>query len=155
MGSGGRGPAACRFSTTARRSCSGCLGVPPTPRASYQKTLAHTFEYICISTAQCMLPLEDAQADGRVLAHQGPLLVGQGPGLVEDGIWYADLAQVVEQEGVLKAGGGGQVPAQGPAGRGPVGGDPGQVAAGVGVLGLDGAGQGLHGRRVGELDRVK
>ena len=44
---------------------------------------------------------------------------------------------------------------QGPAGLGPVGGHPGQVPAGVGVLGLDGAGQGADRRPIGQLDRVE
>src|SRR6266516_3598984 len=104
---------------------------------------------------------EDPRAEGDLLAHQPrrvaaavpalgvraddqPFVLVEGPGLVQDRLRHADLADVVQQEPVAQAGVGGQLRVDDLGERGGVVVCAVQVRPRGGVLGLDHEGQRLH-----------
>ena len=92
--------------------------------------------------------LRDLGADARVLAHELPLLGRQRPGLEQHPVGHADLADVVEEGGVLQLGQPVLRPAQLVPEQGGVPGHPARMAQGVVVLGAQG---GAQGAQVGEV----
>ena len=95
---------------------------------------------------------DDVGADDRVLLDPGPLLVGEGLGLVEDVVGDADLAHVVEV-GALSQGAQGRRPqAQPQADADRQLGHARRVPVGVGVARLDRADEGPQGLGVAAAD---
>ncbi len=95
--------------------------------------------------------LEDAGADVGVLLHHGDLLACQRPGLSQDRLGDADLADVVQQRAQLDDPGVGVVELElGAHASGQVG-DLAGVVVGVGILGLESSRQGAQRGEVGVL----
>ena len=86
-----------------------------------------------------------------VAAHHGMgfddvvLHIRQALGIVQYGIWHADLADVVKHGGVAQVVDPLSIPIQSLGNQHRILADTGGVALGVGILGVDGAGKGLYG----------
>ena len=109
--------------------------------------VAHALNELCVKQRT-----HDLGADAGMLTNELPLLRGQGAGLEQHAVRYADLADVVQEGDVLDLfqtlGGPAQLAAQ----QGHVGRDPVGVAEGVVVLGGQGGAQGSQVAQVEVLD---
>ncbi len=96
--------------------------------------------------------LEDPLADERVGRHLGPLLLGQGPGLVQEARRDRELADVVERGGVAEHPQLLAAPAEQAPDRHRVVGDRRRVRGGVGVLRLERGRERLGGSHVSAVE---